>query len=258
MASLTSPQPPPSQPPEPPSQSKNSWSLKNENLLKEWAQKAIIYRWLHHRVSVRYSNRSQVLTILIAILSYVSGGSVLSTDLGQQWVKYFVGYLAILGGVLTNINGLVAWKQLAEKHKIISTQFSSFERSISSMLSINDEQRANAIEFINLKRKEMDDMITNAPNIPASIIREYETKNELTDCWVIFYYVCCCNETLRKRLLQDPKIDNEVKYTTNPNHKGITPMLSRERATIQRPRPRPRPSLMSAPRPDIENLVSTA
>lgn len=196
------------------------WTNENEKLLKEWAEKAKSYRWLHHKSSNRYSHRSQILTILISILSYISGGSVLTSNFQDAWFKYLIGYLAILGGILTNINGLVGWKQLAEKHKVLSTQFSSFERSISSMLSINESQRANAIEFINMKRKELDEMISIAPNIPTSIIRRYEKfqdKEELSHFWIVFYTMFCCNKNLRNKLLGE----EESKMYENPSYNPV-------------------------------------
>jgi hypothetical protein len=211
----------------------NRWEPDNEKLLKDWAEKAKSYRWLHHRTSARYSHRSQVLTILISVLSYVSGGSVLTSNFDGIWFKYFIGYLSILGGILTNVNGLVAWKQLAQTHKVISTEFSSFERSISSMLSIHTSQRVDAIEFINIKRKELDDLIATAPNIPTSIITQYEALNnnkELSHFWIAFYYICCCNRGLRTHLLTDSQrhIEENITYT-NPtfNRSAIATPVSR-------------------------------
>jgi uncharacterized membrane protein YgcG len=148
---------------------------------------------------------------------------VLSSNFDVAWFKYLVGYIAILSGILTNINGLVGWKQLSEKHKIISTKFSSFERSISSMLSINIAQRVDAVEFINIKRKEIDDLITNAPNIPSSIVKQYEKthgEKELSHFWVAFYYICCCNRGLRTHLLTDGVVGSGGSGSGNSSGSG--------------------------------------
>ena len=219
-----------------------TWTPENKKLLREWAEKAQSYRWLHHRASSRYSHRSQILTILISVLSYISGGSVLSSNFDVAWFKYFVGYIAILSGILTNINGLVGWKQLSEKHKITSTKFSSFERSISSMLSINQSQRVDAVEFINIKRKEIDELITNAPNIPSSIVKQYEKthgENQLSDFWVAFYYICCCHRGLRTHLLTASQRIEEstaaaATAATVKNNPSLMPSIISQPATTVR------------------------
>lgn len=212
----------------------NSWTDDNKKLLEDWANKAEAYRWMHYHASSNFSNKSHILTIIIAVLSYFSGGSVLGTStLDNTWFKYMVGYIAILGGVLTNINGLVAWKPLADKHKITSTKYSAFKRSIDTMISISPNQRANAIVFINIKRKEMDSLITNAPNIPMSIAKKLENrgkKKQLSDFWLSFYYICCCNRRLLKILTRhiDDESDESEKNSTivnvNPIGRAVRPI----------------------------------
>ena len=207
-----------------------SWTPENKKLLEEWANKAEAYRWMHYHASAKFSHKSQILTILIAVLSYFSGGSVLGTStLDNTWFKYLIGYAAIIGGVLTNVNGLVSWKPLADKHKVISTKYSSFKRSIDSMISISPNYRANAISFIDIKRKEMDALITNAPNIPMSIIKEYENrdkKHKLNDFWLSFYYICCCNRRLLKILTRhiDDEEDDSTIVNINPIRRPVRPM----------------------------------
>lgn len=239
-----------------------TWTPENQKLLTDWADKAKSYRWLHHRSSSRYSHRSQILTILISILSYMSGGSVLSSNFEAAWFKYFIGYIAILSGILTNVNGLVGWKQLSEKHKITSTKFSSFERSISSMLSIHKEQRVDAIEFINIKRREMDDMISNAPNIPTSILKQYEKtqmKHELSHFWIAFYHIFCCNKALRDRLLADDFDEEEPQRPITRARATILTSRVVEQQQQQQRRPPPDVSVMRASplRPAAGRLLST-
>ena len=76
-----------------------SWTEDNKKLLEAWASKAEAYRWMHYHASAKFSHKSQILTILIAVLSYFSGGSVLGTSaLDNTWFKYLIGYAAIVGG----------------------------------------------------------------------------------------------------------------------------------------------------------------
>lgn len=213
-----------------------TWTDENEELLHEWFATARTYRWLHNRTSARYSHRSQTFSILISILSYFSGGSVLTaTNLDNTGLKYVVGYVAVVSGILTNINGLISWKALADKHKTTSSNFSSYARSISSMLSMNKTQRDNAIEFINTKRKEMDLLIANAPNIPTSILKEYEARDKseddkkISDFLIIFYSCCCCNRKLRKMLLAD--IDDDNNSNESSEEKRVA--IEQKRNTIE-------------------------
>ena len=229
----------------------SSWTQENIKLLETWAKKAEEYRWMHYHASANFSNKSHILTIIIAVLSYFSGGSVLGTStLDNTWFKYMVGYIAILAGVLTNINGLVAWKPLADKHKVVSTKYSAFKRSIDSMISISPNQRANAIVFINIKRKEMDTLISNAPNIPMSIVKKLESrfkKKNLTDFWLSFYYICCCNRRLLKiltRHIDDDESDESINTNSiEENFVHVNPIEKKAKAI--------------RPLPPINNLASS-
>jgi hypothetical protein len=78
----------------------------------------------------------------------------------------------------------------------------------------------------------MDSLITNAPNIPMSIIKEYENrdkKHKLNDFWLSFYYICCYNRRLLKILTRHIDDDEDVSIIVNvnpmmPNPRPVRPM----------------------------------
>ena len=67
----------------------------------------------------------------------------------------------------------------------------------------------------------MDTLISNAPNIPMSIVKKLESrfkKKNLTDFWLSFYYICCCNRRLLKILTRhiDDEYDDSTIVHVNP------------------------------------------
>jgi hypothetical protein len=152
------------------------WTSAQENLLAGWAERAAGYRWLHDRASKFYDRRSRYISVPASVLAYLSGGAVLSTNVSEDSMRYFIGFLSILGGVLTNLQGSLRWKELMEKHRIVSILFSAYHRNVSAELAIAPKDRANPIEFLRIKRAEFDRIIEQCPSVPDSIIDEFNKK----------------------------------------------------------------------------------
>jgi hypothetical protein len=156
--------------------SASQWTSAQENLLAGWAERAAGYRWLHDRASKYYDLRARALSVPSSVLAYLSGGAILSTDVSASSLKYFIGFLSILGGILSNLQGSLRWKELTEKHSLVSKLFSAYHRNVSAELALAPKDRVNPIEFLRLKRAEFDRIIEQCPSVPDSIITDFNTK----------------------------------------------------------------------------------
>lgn len=153
------------------------WTHQEEELLAGWAERASGYRWLHDRTSKYYDQYNKMLEIPVSILSYLSGGAILSGSMGQDSsVRFFIGTISILGGILTNVQTALRWKELAEKHRLVGNLFSAYHRNITAELSLDHAFRAHPIDYIRQKRTEFDRLIEQSPAVPVQIIAEFNTK----------------------------------------------------------------------------------
>lgn len=156
--------------------SQATWTRQEEELLASWAERAAGYRWLHDRTSKYYDSMNRFLEIPVSILSYLSGGAILSGSMGGDAGRYIIGTISILGGVLVNIQSALRWKELAEKHRLVGNLFSAYHRNITAELSLEPQYRMNPLEYLRMKRTEFDRYIEQSPVIPMSIVGEFNDK----------------------------------------------------------------------------------
>lgn len=153
-----------------------TWTRQEEELLASWAERAAGYRWLHDKTSKYYDSMNRFLEIPVSILSYLSGGAILSGNLGENVGRYIVGTISIFGGILTNVQSALRWKELGEKHRLIGNLFSAYHRNITAELSLEPQFRMNPLEYLRMKRTEFDRYIEQSPVIPQIIIAEFNEK----------------------------------------------------------------------------------
>ena len=154
-----------------------TWTPQEEELLAAWAERASGYRWLHDRTSKQYDKFNKFLEIPVSILSYLSGGAILSGSMGEESsIRFFIGTISILGGVLTNLQTALRWKELSEKHRLVGNLFSAYHRGVTAELSLDAGFRAHPIDYIRQKRTEFDRLIEQSPPIPPQIIGEFNLK----------------------------------------------------------------------------------
>lgn len=160
------------------------WSLNKETLLREWAEKAVGYRWLHEKARRKFSRLHDMLsypTIVITTTTGVGGFAIINTndanDNAQSssilFLRYFFAFLNVLGSILHAISKFNNSAQLCERHTSVSIEYAKFYRTINMELSLEKDQRQDAIKFISHCRKEFDKILSNAPTIPSTCIKQF-------------------------------------------------------------------------------------
>ena len=164
---------------------KKNWTMPLEQLLVTWAEKASGYAWLHQKSAITYKKRNLCLSIPASIFGYVAGITVLlSNDVFNDCtnisngpvIRGFIGITAITAGILSNFQEMFTFKEEGEKHRIATLRFLSFFREISCDLSLDPKYRTAPMDYITLKRFEFDKILEQSPDIPESIILEFNKK----------------------------------------------------------------------------------
>lgn len=161
----------------------NNWTDKNEQLLMKWAEKAAGYRWLHNMARINFKKTHDYLSYPTIVLSSITGvggfavlnpsGSENTSETSKQnilMIQYLFAFMNVIGGIITSISKFNNSLQLSEAHSAMCIQYSKFYRNIDMELSLEKENRVNAIKFVAKCRQEYDRLLSEAPDIPYNCI----------------------------------------------------------------------------------------
>lgn len=159
------------------------WCDEHEDLLKEWAEKARFYSWLHHATSAEYGKLNNMLTIPMMILSIIDGSAnftmVGKTSNSFLYITIFpimLGSFSIITAVLSAMTKYLKTAELTEKHELFYRQFNVLVRNITQELSIPPDQRKVPSEALNMNRYEFDRLENEAPRIPEHVVAEFNKR----------------------------------------------------------------------------------
>lgn len=154
---------------------KQTWTREQEHLLIGWAEKSSGYAWMHSKCVHYYKRRNWCISVPAAIFGYLAGATtLLSNDVfDNMFIRGSVGFSAILGGIFSNFQQMFTFKELTEQHRLSTLRFLAFFRDISCELSMHPDHRTNPLDYINMKRMELDKMLEQSPSIPDKVVREF-------------------------------------------------------------------------------------
>ena len=155
------------------------WTTDHEDILVEWADKAMCFKWLHSRSHSKYSRLNYMYTIPVIIISTLTG----TANFAQQRVPlayqgYFVmvvGFFNLLAGIITTIQQFLKITQLNEAHRVSSIAWDKFYRNIKIEIAIHPDERMNVNQLIKISKEEFDRLVETSPEIPDDIIGEFGT-----------------------------------------------------------------------------------
>ena len=171
-----------------PKKFQNGWTKELEDLMAEWADKALVYRWLHERTSGLFKERDTLFFIPIVILSTLTGtanfgmGSFFGDDAqSQRYAQLGVGGFSIIAGMLTTLANYYSFSKCAETHRTSAVSWGKFNRLISIELRVNPDERIDAKAFLKMFRIELDRLVEQSPVVPDMIIEEFKILFEDSD-----------------------------------------------------------------------------
>ena len=155
------------------------WTLEQEELLAEWAEKASCYRWLHHHSEKRYRCRNFGFTIPVIILSTLTGTANFAMDsfVPQEQKKMAMGIVGgfnIFAGIMSTLQNFLRYAELMEGHRSSSVSWSKFSRNIAVELALDEKRRKPAGDFLKICRAEFDRLIEQSPSIDDKIIISFD------------------------------------------------------------------------------------
>jgi hypothetical protein len=154
------------------------WTTDHEDILIEWADKAMCYNWLHSRAHAMYSKLNYSYTIPVIIISTLTGtANFAQARVPISYQGYFgmiVGFFNILAGIITTIQQFLKITQLNEAHRVSGIAWDKFYRNIKIEIARHPDERMDVNQLIKMSKEEFDRLIETCPDIPDQIINEFK------------------------------------------------------------------------------------
>ena len=156
------------------------WTPEHENILIEWADKAMCYRWLHSKANLMYSRLNAWYTIPVIVISTLTG----TANFAQERVPFeyqslfvmLVGGFNILAGIITTIQQFLKITQLNEAHRVSSISWDKFYRNIKIELAKHPSERIDPKQMLKMSKEEFDRLNETSPNIPEKIVNQFKSN----------------------------------------------------------------------------------
>lgn len=153
------------------------WSREHENILVDWADKAMCYRWLHAQANIKFSKLTRLFTIPVIIISTVTGTANFAQDrVPLDYVSFFVmivGTLNIIAGIISTIQQFLKINELNEAHRVSSIAWDKFYRNIKIELAKNPKERVPVGQMIKMSKEEFDRLMETSPVLQQDIIDKF-------------------------------------------------------------------------------------
>ncbi len=154
------------------------WTPEHENILIEWADKAMCYRWLHSKANVMYSALNAWYTIPVIVISTLTGTANFAQERVpieyQSFFVMIVGGFNILAGIITTIQQFLKITQLNEAHRVSSIAWDKFYRNIKIELAKHPSERIDPKQMLKMSKEEFDRLNETSPTIPEKIVAQFK------------------------------------------------------------------------------------
>tara|TARA_X000000368_G_scaffold331458_1_gene268602 strand:- start:9688 stop:10695 length:1008 start_codon:yes stop_codon:yes gene_type:complete len=153
------------------------WSTQHEKILVEWADKAIVYRWLHSASHLSYASRTRWFTIPVIIVSTLTGTANFAQERvplhAVPWYNIAVGTANIIAGIVTTIQQFLKINELNESHRVSSIAWDKFYRNIKLELAKSRNERIHAYQMLKISKEEFDRLMETSPSINTKMIKKF-------------------------------------------------------------------------------------
>jgi hypothetical protein len=201
------------------------WSPEHEQILIEWADKAMCYRWLHAKANTMFSSLNAWYTIPVIVISTLTGTANFAQErVPLQYQNIFVmvvGGFNILAGIITTIQQFLKITQLNEAHRVSSIAWDKFYRNIKIEIAKHPSERIEPRHMLKLSKEEFDRLIETSPSIPEKIVLEFKRNFSNQDSFKKIIKPEICDILVPTTEYRNPWYTDEVISKEHSEHMKI-------------------------------------
>ena len=191
------------------------WTTEHEQILIEWADKAMCYRWLHSKSNSMYSSLNAWYTIPVIIISTLTGtANFAQTRVPLEYQNYFamiVGGFNILGGIISTIQQFLKITQLNEAHRVSGIAWDKFYRNVKIELAKHPSERMPPAQMLKMSKEEFDRLMETSPNIPDKIITIFNASFKKSEAFEKIVKPEICDVLVSTEMYRNPWANDENK-----------------------------------------------
>jgi len=159
---------------------RNYWKKEEEVLLKQWADKAKCYHWLHNKSREIYQRKNAWFTIPVIIISTIVGTANFAQDRfseeNRQYVVIAIGSLSIIAGIITTIYQFLKISEINEGHRVSLLSWGKYYLNIEAELARHPLDRMPPSQLIKISKNEFNRLLEISPFIPKKVLSEFNKK----------------------------------------------------------------------------------
>lgn len=153
------------------------WTPEHEQIMIDWADKALCYKWLHHKAHREYRKKNTWFTIPVIIMSTLTGTANFAQDrISPEYINLatmIIGTINLIAGILTTIQQFLKITELNESHRVSSIAWGKFYRNTKVEISKCPDERTPVVTLLKHSKEEYDRLIETSPTISNHIIQMF-------------------------------------------------------------------------------------
>ena len=160
------------------------WKPEEEDIIKEWSDKALCYQWLHSKCREIYQIKNAWFTIPVIIISTLTGTANFAQDrIPEDYREYFVigiGSLSLIAGIITTINQFLQISELNEGYRATAIAWNKLHNNLKTLIMRHPLDRIEPSQAIKLYKDEYDHLVEISPPIVKKVITQFNSKFKKT------------------------------------------------------------------------------
>jgi len=164
---------------------RNYWKEEEESIIKQWADKALCYQWMHARCREIFQSQNAWFTIPVIIISTITGTANFAQDRFSDGIKDYavvtIGTLSIIAGIITTIYNFLQISELNEGHRVATLSWGKYHNNLKTELARHPLDRIDSKMAVKIYSEEYDRLIEVSPEIIKSILELFNKKFKRND-----------------------------------------------------------------------------
>ena len=207
-------------------ESREYWKTEEEEIIKQWCDKALCYQWMHSRCREIYQKKNAWYTIPVIIISTVTGTANFAQDRFSDDVKEYVvmsiGTLSIIAGIITTIYQFLQISELNEGYRAASISWNKYHNNLKTLITRHPLDRLEPTHAIKIYKDEYEHLCEVSPPIVKKVLKLFNSKfKKITD----LSKPEICSKLVPTNIYQMADVDRENMINKINNKKKNNPKL---------------------------------